>query len=42
MLKALWEQNVKPMFKDEIFAPLPSYMCRWCHFRKDNGGPCSM
>lgn len=25
---------------DDIFAPKPSGLCRWCHFRKDNGGPC--
>jgi hypothetical protein len=25
---------------DDIFAPKPSYGCRWCHFRKSNGGPC--
>ena len=42
MLKALWEQNVKSMFNDTFFAPRPSYLCRWCHFRKDNGGPCRM
>lgn len=26
--------------KDDIYAPKPSNSCRWCHFRKDNGGPC--
>jgi hypothetical protein len=25
---------------DDIYAPKPSFNCRWCHFRKDNGGPC--
>jgi CRISPR/Cas system-associated exonuclease Cas4 (RecB family) len=25
---------------DDIFAPKPSNNCRWCHFRKNNGGPC--
>ena len=25
---------------DDIFAPKPAYGCRWCHFRKANGGPC--
>lgn len=26
--------------KDDIYAPKPSNNCRWCHFRKNNGGPC--
>ena len=26
--------------RDDIFAPKPDYGCRWCHFRKANGGPC--
>jgi len=25
---------------DKIFAPNPSFLCKWCHYRKDNGGPC--
>jgi len=25
---------------DKIFAPNPSGLCKFCHFRKDNGGPC--
>jgi CRISPR/Cas system-associated exonuclease Cas4 (RecB family) len=25
---------------DDIYAPKPSFNCKWCHFRKDNGGPC--
>ena len=26
--------------KDMIYAPNPSVLCKWCHFRKSNGGPC--
>lgn len=26
--------------KDKIYAPNPSVLCKWCHFRKSNGGPC--
>lgn len=26
--------------KDTIFAPNPSVLCKWCYFRKSNGGPC--
>lgn len=26
--------------KDDIFSPKPSFNCKWCHFRKSNGGPC--
>lgn len=39
-LKKLWEKRVKPMFVDKTFAPRPNNNCRWCHFRKSNGGPC--
>ncbi len=35
-----WERRVKPMFHDTIFAPTPNDNCRWCHYRKTNGGPC--
>lgn len=25
---------------DPVYAPNPSFLCRYCHYRKDNGGPC--
>lgn len=40
-LKKDWEKRVKPMFADKRFAPRPNQWCKWCHYRKDNGGPCS-
>lgn len=40
MLTKKWEQRVKPMLNDTVFAPRPSHECHWCHFRKSNGGPC--
>lgn len=39
-LKADWEKKTKAMLSDTIFAPRPSRACSWCHFRKENGGPC--
>jgi CRISPR/Cas system-associated exonuclease Cas4 (RecB family) len=37
----LWIDNrIYRIEKDTIFAPRPEYGCKWCHFRKDNGGPC--
>lgn len=37
----LWIDNrIHRIEKDTIFAPRPEYGCKWCHFRKDNGGPC--
>lgn len=39
-LKAMWEKRVAPMFKDKVFAPRPNDKCRWCHYRKENNGPC--
>lgn len=35
-----WERRVKPLFNDTVFAPTPSDLCRWCHYRRANGGPC--
>lgn len=39
-IKKDWTKRVKPMFTDKRFAPKPNQKCRWCHFRKENGGPC--
>lgn len=39
-LKKYWEKETKSMLNDKRFAPKPSNACRWCHFRKENGGPC--
>lgn len=39
-LKAWLTGRIKKIEGDDIFAPKPDYGCRWCHFRKDNGGPC--
>jgi CRISPR/Cas system-associated exonuclease Cas4 (RecB family) len=39
-LKQLWAKRTKAMLHDKRFAPRPSNACRWCHFRKENGGPC--
>lgn len=32
--------RVSKIENDDIFAPKPDYGCRWCYFRKSNGGPC--
>jgi len=39
-LQKKWEKNVIPMFKEEKFTPKPGKQCSWCHFRKENDGPC--
>lgn len=39
-LKAEWERKTKAMLNDTLIAPKPGNYCRWCHFRKENGGPC--
>lgn len=39
-LRKKWEARVAPMFKDTQFKPKPGDACRWCHYRKSNGGPC--
>lgn len=40
MLEKTWAARIKPMFADSTFKPTPGDACRWCHFRKANGGPC--
>ena len=40
-LKEDWAKRVGPMMRDTIFPARPGYACKWCHFRKANGGPCS-
>lgn len=35
-----WGKRIKPMFADQKFPPKPNAKCRFCHFRKENGGPC--
>lgn len=39
-LKTTWEKRVKPMFVDDMWAPRPNQYCRWCAFRKEEGGQC--
>lgn len=39
-LKKRWEARVKKMLNDVKFKPTPGNACRWCHFRKQNSGPC--
>jgi len=39
-LKQWVNERIRKIKTDDIFAPKPSFNCKWCHFRKDNGGPC--
>lgn len=39
-LKKWYEGLCKPMLADRKFRPKPNSRCRWCHYRKSNGGPC--
>ena len=39
-LKELWVERLRPLFGDEIFAPNPGPLCKWCSFSKAKGGPC--
>lgn len=40
-LQKKFSKQVQPMFNDTRFDPSPNNGCRWCHFRKANGGPCA-
>lgn len=39
-LKKFWIKETKAMLNDTTFAPRPNDSCRYCHYRKDNGGRC--
>lgn len=39
-LKRTWAKRVRAMLSDREFKPRPGPLCRWCHYRKSNGGPC--
>ncbi len=39
-LKEFWVDRVRPMMEDTRFPAKPNRLCQWCHFRKENGGPC--
>ena len=36
----LWDNKMRKILRDEEFIPNPSYGCKFCHFRRDNNGPC--
>lgn len=35
-----WTNRVKPMLNDSTFKATPGNACKWCHFKRSNGGPC--
>jgi hypothetical protein len=39
-LKREWEKRIEPMMKDTRYPAKPGFHCKWCRFRKSNGGPC--
>jgi RecB family exonuclease len=39
-IRAELERRMATIDNDSVFAPNPNFLCRWCHYRKDNGGPC--
>ena len=38
--KSAITDRINTINKDNIFAANPSGLCKFCHFRKSNGGPC--
>ncbi len=40
ILMNFWEDATTRMLADTYFEPEPGNACRWCYFRKSNGGPC--
>jgi PD-(D/E)XK nuclease superfamily len=39
-LKREWETRIKQMMSDTRYPAKTGFHCRWCKFRKSNGGPC--
>jgi CRISPR/Cas system-associated exonuclease Cas4 (RecB family) len=39
-LQEYWDERADKLRSDDTFVPRPNPGCRWCHFRKSNGGPC--
>lgn len=39
-IEALFMKDVETMMNDKVFEPKPSFKCKWCHWRKENGGLC--
>lgn len=39
-LKKTWAERFAPMLADKRFTPTPNEACRYCHYRRNNGGPC--
>lgn len=39
-LKAIWQDRISTMQRDEMCAPRPGVHCRWCDYAKSQGGPC--
>ena len=39
-LQEYWDERAGKLRSDDSFSPRPNPGCRWCHFRKSNGGPC--
>ena len=39
-LVSVVEARAAQVTEDRIFATNPSWRCKYCHFRKENGGPC--
>lgn len=39
-LDKLWRDKTKPMLNDTTYKPRPGNACTFCHYKKDNGGPC--
>jgi CRISPR/Cas system-associated exonuclease Cas4 (RecB family) len=40
VLQIQLKNRISTIEKDKVFAPNPSMLCKWCHYRKSNGGPC--
>lgn len=37
---AAWEEEARPMLSDTIFAPRPSYLCKYCFYSKAKNNNC--
>lgn len=40
-LTMYWDKESRGIMRDTEFKPTPNSKCKWCHFAKSKGGPCT-
>ena len=40
-LKRVWKERFATVLADDMFIPMPQFMCKYCDYSKQKGGPCA-